>query len=1024
MVRFIIMVAALLSLLPCSDVLASKNEAETIWEQGSKAVDAKRYPEAIRLFERSLSLCKPDEIDCRWANLNGLGVAYDALNQDDRAKRYYEQTLQLSRRRNSPEDLANDLLNLGALMYKGLEQHQQSLPLLEESLRLYRQLRKDNEVALLLFHTGTVRTKLGRYQEAIRDLQESLAINRRQRNDLGVSNTLASLGQVYNMSGNYNQAAGLYDEAIAIQRSKRMDEDLASSLNRKGLNEFDLKRISSALAAFDEGLRIARRLNDKRQEANILNNMGIVQRNAGQFERALDYYRQALNLARQLGRKGMQAITGNNIGDVHAVLGQQEKALPFYEEALKINRELGDRPQMATNLNNIAMVHYQSRRFDEAIQWHRQALELKRGIGNKLDIAQTLSNMAAAYLFKGDPATAEQLLNERRQLEVSGSGVHLRHPGLVEVYLHTGRYQQALSMLRQYPPGSMASEQNLAEYAMQTGLALMGQGDYAGATRQLVKSYGLLEELRSAVGDRGGFLTAGGAGGRYRAYRGLMSSVAEQALRNEPPVSEVRPFGDDNKAAAFYFAEAVKARSLIERIAEAGRGSAAVAGLPGALRQQEEQLRQQSALLNAERDQAMRAGASAYARYQQQRRELNRQMDLLVERLQREYPLYAAINYPRPVAARQLPLADDELMLAYALGEDAGYLFVVRKGGVQRVVRIPLKRAQLEEKVKTFMEPLVSRRHQDFSVRQAAELYRLLLADGLSSARPGDRLIIVPDGILGTLPFEILAVSEGASVRETDYLGDRRAISYYQSASLLALKRTLPAGRPDRMLFALGNPDFGSSGGSAQGFRALAVTPKQHGQQILFPALPETETEVRRIAALLGVAAQPPDILLGQQATEPMLRQASLDRYRYLHFATHASLPGLIREVNEPFILLGQQGKRPDSDGFLTLSEVLDLRLNAEMVMLSACVTGVGKEVEGEGVANFARAFQSAGAARVVVSLWEVASEPAVEYVTLYYGYLKQGKGHAQALKQAREQMRRNYPNPFYWGVFVLHGEG
>ena len=92
--------------------------------------------------------------------------------------------------------------------------------------------------------------------------------------------------------------------------------------------------------------------------------------------------------------------------------------------------------------------------------------------------------------------------------------------------------------------------------------------------------------------------------------------------------------------------------------------------------------------------------------------------------------------------------------------------------------------------------------------------------------------------------------------------------------------------------------------------------------------------------------------------------------------------------------------------------------------MLSACVTGIGKEVEGEGVTNFARAFQSAGAGIVVVSLWEAASEPAVEYVTPFYSYLKQGKTHAQALKQAREQMRKKYPNPFYWGVFVLHGEG
>lgn len=1022
--RIIIMLSAVLLVsVSCHDVYAGKNEAENLWEAGSKATEAKRYPDAIRLFERSLTLCGND-IDCRWANFNGLGVVYDALDQNERARSYYEQTLLLSRQRNNPEDLANDLLNLGTLLYKGLEQHQKALPLLEESLKLYRQVRKDGETALLLFHIGTVKTVLGQYPGAIRDLQESLAINRRLKNDAGTSNALATLGQAYNMSGNYSQAAGPYDEAIAIQRRSRLDEDLCSSLNRKGLNEFDLRRIPSALTAFDEALKIARRLGDTRQEANILNNIGVVLKDAGQYEQARKNYQQALTLARQLGRKGMQAVANNNIGDVYAALGQQDNALVFYTESLRINREIGARKEIATNLNNIAMVYYQARRYDEAINWHQQALDLKRSIGNKLDIALGLSNLAAAYLFKGDLTTAERLLDERRLLQINKSGVHLRHPGLVEIYLQTGRYDQALSLLQQQMPATLAGDQVVAEHEMQTGRALMGRGDYAGASRHLLKSYQLLEELRSSVVERGTFLTAGGGGGRFRTYRALTASVAEQALRGDQVVPELRNYGSNSAAAAFYFAEASKARSLIERVAENGRSSVAASGLPAAVREEEQQLRQQLVALEAGRDKAVRGGTAMYSQYQQQRKILHQQLDQLAARLQRDYPVYAAINYPRPVAAEQLPLAANELLLAYALGEDASYLFVVRKGGVQRVVRIPLKRSVLEDKVKNFLEPLTNRHQQDFSQQQAAELYQLLLAEGLSDVRATDRLIIVPDGILGTLPFEILSKPADSSTKAASYLGDRYVVSYYQSASLLALKRTLPGGQPIRTLFALGNPDFGSTAGIQQGFRGLSVVPKQYGQPVLFPPLPETETEVRRIAALLGTAIQPPDILLGAQASEAMLKQSPLGTYRYLHFATHASLPGMIQEVNEPFILLSQRDKRSGSDGFLTLSEVLDLKLNAELVMLSACVTGVGKEIEGEGVANFARAFQSAGAGSVVVSLWEVASEPAVEYVTLFYSYLKQGKPHAQALKLAREQMRKKYPNPFYWGVFVLHGEG
>lgn len=1002
---------------------AAASEAENLWEQASKASDAGQYQEAIRLYERSLALCA-GELDCRWANLNGLGVVYDTLNQNERARSYYEQTLQLSRQRNVPDDLVNDLLNLGAVLYKGLDQLQPALPLFEEALALSRRGNNQEMNALLLFHIGTVQMRFGRYGEATRVLQESLAINRRLGNAAGVSNALATLGQVANSSGSYTEATGYYDEAISIQRRNRMDEDLSSSLNRKGLNEYDLKKIVSALNAFDEALAIARRIGHRQLQANILNNLGIVQMSVGQYEQARNYYQQALDLARQVGRKSLQAVAINNLGQVYTALGQQDRALKYYQDALELNRAIGNLQEVAVNLNNIAMVHYHAKRYDEAIQWSRQVLELRRSMGNPLEIAQSLTNLGANYLFKGDPVTAERLFEERRQIKVQKSGVHLRHPGLVEVYLQTGRYQQALSLLKQYPPGTQAGDPDLAEYAMQTGRALMGLGDYAAATRELLKAYGLVEGLRTAAGERGTFMAAGGAGGRYRTYRALVSSIAEQTLRGEALIGEARAYGSSNAAAAFYFAEAVKARSLIERVAESGRGLVAGGELPAVVRQEEQRLRQQLAAQHAGREQALRGGAAQYAQFQQQRRELDQQFERLVGRLQRDFPLYAAINYPRPVAAEQLPLADDELLLAYALGEEASYLFVVRKGGVQRVLRIPIKQAVLEEKIKSFLEPLTNRHPQDFSVQRAGELYQLLLAEGLAAARPTDRLIIVPDGILGTLPFEILASRSGSSVSDSAYLGERYAIAYYQSASLLSLKRTLPAGQPSRTLFALGNPDFGSSGGGEPGFRGLAITPKQHGQQILFPPLPETEIEVRRIAALLGTAVQPPDVLLRQQASEAMLKRSPLGDYRYLHFATHASLPGLIREVNEPFILLSQQNKQEGNDGFLTLSEVLDLRLNARLVVLSACVTGVGKEVEGEGVVNFARAFQSAGAGSVVVSLWEVASEPAVEYVTFFYGYLKQGLPHAQALKQAREQMRRRYPNPFYWGVFVLHGEG
>jgi CHAT domain-containing protein len=175
---------------------------------------------------------------------------------------------------------------------------------------------------------------------------------------------------------------------------------------------------------------------------------------------------------------------------------------------------------------------------------------------------------------------------------------------------------------------------------------------------------------------------------------------------------------------------------------------------------------------------------------------------------------------------------------------------------------------------------------------------------------------------------------------------------------------------------------------------------------------------------LWGEKAEPPDVLLEVKANETQFRKASLQDYRYVQFDTHAEQPDRVQGMKEAFILLGQVENRKPDDGFLTASEVYGLKFHAQMVVLSACVTGRGEVIEGEGVANFARAFQYAGARSVVVSLWEVRSKVGAEYMVKFYRYLRDGKGRAEALCLARQEIRAEYPDPYIWAVFILHGEG
>ncbi len=255
--------------------------------------------------------------------------------------------------------------------------------------------------------------------------------------------------------------------------------------------------------------------------------------------------------------------------------------------------------------------------------------------------------------------------------------------------------------------------------------------------------------------------------------------------------------------------------------------------------------------------------------------------------------------------------------------------------------------------------------------------------------------------------------------------------------------------KAQKPFFALGNPVYNKSdpryaaymqGGrqtliagnlNQYAYRGITLAPKAdtggkkiEREGVVYPPLPETEDEIEEIAKLLGVKTIPPDVLLNIRANETSLRKIYLKDYRYIHFATHAGLSGEVQGIKEPFILLGQVENKGPDDGFLTLSEVLELTLDADMVVLSACSTGKGRIIAGEGVANFARAFQYAGSRSVLVSFWKVASKPAVEFMTTFYSYLEAGKGRAESLKRAREEIKAKYPNPFYWAVFGLYGEG
>jgi len=1012
------------------------------------------YDQALPLFQRALTIREKvlgPEHPATATSLSNLAGLYEDQGAYAKAVPLHQRALQIMEKALGPDHprTATSLNNL-ALQYRSLGTYDQALPLYQRALKIReKSLGPEHpDTAVSLNNLAELHEAMGTYDQALPLYQRALKIREKA---LGpehpdTASGLNNLAGMYETLGAFDQALPLYQRALGIYEKALGPEHPETAT---GLN--NLARLHQAMGAYDQGLPLYQRALQIREKsvgpehpatAISLTNLAVLYENLGAYDQALPLQQRALKIYEKvLGPEHPDTASSlNNLGGLYKAMGAYDQALPLYRRALKIReKSLGpEHSDTANSLNNLALLYQVMGAYEQALPLYQRAIKIiEKSLGPEHPHAVVaVSNLGALYLDRKDYPAAEAYFRRSRSTG-----------GLVELDLARGQPGKALKLLQAKTPTWRDLPTKQVQYYTQRGLALAGEGRLGEAALDLRQAVEGVEDLRRrAPGERAGFFQAGIYGGYVRPFRGLVSVLGELALKPEALPPALREYGPGAGAAAFYFAESTKARALLEVMAQGARQQSR-AEIPAELRRQEESLLNRLAALQAQQEKALKGGEAAINEVQDKKALLTAELKTLVLELRQRYPVYAALHYPHPLPAADLPLKDNEVLLEFALGDAESFVFVVRKGGVKRLVKIPHGREALETKVKAFMEPLVNQEPDRFSLRQAQELYALLLAQPLGEVKENDRVIIVPDGILGLLPFEALVLKSGTGLRDSVFVGDRYTLSYYQSAAIMALKRRLKQHRAERPLFALGNPVFsaqdprwapgpppatGVRGAQPAAFRALAASQDwgkttrdgNTGAELVYPPLPETEDEVLAIARLFAVDPKPPDVLLNLKANEASLRQSPLQDYRYLHFATHADLPGRVQGIREPFLLLGQVGNEGQDNGFLTLSKVLGLKLNAEMVVLSACVTGRGKVMEGEGVVNFSRAFQHAGAQSVLVSLWEVASLEAVEFMTEFYRHLKEGTPRSEALKLARRTIKAKYPQPFFWAVFILHGEG
>lgn len=874
----------------------------------------------------------------------------------------------------SPAAQQAEALSQMAMQYYYLERYSEAEALLEQSLVLWRQELGDRHprVAEDLSGLALVYRVQGRYDEALPLYEEALSIDREQLGEHpNTAQSLQNLADVLRWYGRYSEAAAAHEEATAIRRHILGDRHsaVAASLHNTAEIYKLLGFYSEAEQLLNDALSIYREVYSSTHQSisNALNDLAGIHVEQGRYAEAEAALEEAIALRRSSDSENLES-SANNLAVVYMLQGRYDEAQPLYEEALALRQEQqGDRsPAVAQSLNNLSENFTAQGNYTAAITYAQEGLSIRRErVGDRsIVVAQSLGNLFNAYLAQGNISQALPSLREALDIEEFHLSNNLS--SLTDVQRQAYAVTLASSTQKAISLHLQTAPQSsdAAHLALTTLLRRKGRLLDAGIDN--------LQNLRS-------YLTEADRGNIHQ----LM--VARQEL------------------AAFLFNpdSDIPSDQYLTRVNE----------LEAAVNQLEQNLARQSASFQAETTPVEVAAVQA--------------------RIPSDGVLVEYVRYqPFDARAAADPWGSDRYA-AYLLFPN-GQITAVDLGDA----------ATIDTAIRSFIQLLQDRR-ADFTTRQATitvEVDPNYITNVTSEIRSlvydpiarylSDRthLLISPDSQLNRLPFEALQTNDQR------YLVEQYQISYLNSGrDLLRLGTTPPSSSPP---VVLANPNYDEAIALPNPYnrRSLDLRTLQVG------ALPGTAREAEALRSLLPNAV----ILTESYATEEALKDVQAPAI--LHIATHgfflaeqpivpspsSSVP-ILGSLNEhPLLrsglaLAGFNPRRSDrDDGVLTALEAASLNLfSTQLVVLSACDTGIGDIANGEGVYGLRRAFAIAGADTQLMSLWQVSDDGTQSLMARYYRYLTEGMGRGEALRAVQLDMIRQggeYSHPYYWSAFILTG--
>lgn len=831
-----------------------------------------------------------------------------------------------------------------------------------------------------------------------------------------------------------------FEGALALAQQigvQRLETSIETQLG--GTYGDHLGDITKSYAHHERSRVLAGRSGDKPTQGSALNNIGKLHQESADYQRALDYYLQALPLLVESPPR--RAIVLNNIGVAYNSLGESERALDYLQQSLAILKTGQDRNAEARTLHNIGYAYHHLAKYREAQDQYNQALAIVQKNGNRALEAQTFDLLGATYSAMGQPPKALDL--HQQSLEIQRTAKNIRseafgHVNLAHVYNLLDQPEKALDHFNQALAISRSiNDLNSAAGALE-GRARAQQklGNLAAARTDVEESLSLIETVRARSGSqsqRASYLAS-----REKAYE-LYVDVLMQLHVKDPAAR--------HDAEALQASERGRARSLLELLNEAPADIEQ--GVSVDLVKREREIRQ---AINAKAQRQIQLTAQNGNRQEietfgKEIRALEDEYQQVQVAIRKASPAYAALTQPQPLGLKEIQqlLEPNTVLLEYSLGDERSYVWAVTRDSmkafalpkgedIKKVAQRVYQSLTARSVTKSLETPEQRQRRiadADSQFQQSsAELARMILAP--AAAEFGTkRMVVVADGALQYVPFAALP-SPGST---RPLILDHELVSL-PSASSLAIQRQTLANRPlaPKAVAVIADPVFSARDSRFKSRTATTATADddariiEHvgngsGGPLNVRRLPFTRQEADRILAVAPTASNLRAVDF--RANRSIATSGELSNYRYVHFATHGYLDTSRAGLSAIVLsLVDQQGK--PQDGFLRTHDIYNLNLPAELVVLSACETGLGKDVKGEGLEGLTRGFMYAGARRVIVSLWNVNDKATAELMQHLYGrMLKNKKTPAAALRDAQIEMLRvkQWQSPYYWAAFVMQGE-